>query len=334
MLTAQVWLDLDERLVSMNPDAPDQPRDAGGADMVVTLTGEGFGPQAYAVEVKPRPLRPADVPTGARDRAVLPLLIGAAASPATLRRAREAQVSVLVAPVDEHARTTGVLFFPGGSMTFEPPEGRSARPRGRVPWATYAAAVRLLDGPVSSQTALAAEIGVSPARVSQICRTLGPHVLRPASGGLVAADSLAAWLAARYPGAAEMSRTYLSAEPVATRSARRLVRWLGSRGVATAVSGEFAADAIAPWASPSRLLVYADRLADLTDAGLTPAPVSVANVVVAAPTDPYVAQALARVGEDEEPVLLDPWRVWLDLLRDQRTDAAATLSQHLVARTA
>ncbi|NTW42366.1 MAG: hypothetical protein HGA44_21245, partial [Cellulomonadaceae bacterium] len=136
----------------------------------------------------------------------------------------------------------------------------------------------------------------------------------------------AQWLVERYPRP-RLSSTWLTLEdPVpATQSITRL---LSDAHVRYAVTGQVAADVIAPWARPTRTTIWTDRLVDLEGAGCTPVPSVEATVTIAVPDDP---QALTLTSERHGIVVADPWRVWLTLMQDGDVDAANHLQSKLVA---
>lgn len=92
------------------------------------------------------------------------------------------------------------------------------------------------------------------------------------------------------------------------------------------MTGDVAADRLAPWARPRTVRVWARSIPDLTPLGLTPAPSASANVVIAVPADPYT---LSRAREVAGMRVSDPWRVWLDLKQHDATDAATHLAASL-----
>jgi hypothetical protein len=112
-----------------------------------------------------------------------------------------------------------------------------------------------------------------------------------------------------------------------------VAHWLAARNVSYALSGDVAADRLAPWARPIRALVYFDQALDLTSLGLTPAPPDVAMLELVVPDDPHVLRDARQLPSDL--VIAHPWRIWADTVVRGNTDAADALSTHLLGeRTA
>lgn len=320
MLISQVWVDLAEHdLAATLPDAHH-----------VTLTGSA-GAQTYLLEILSRAPGPARVAKAveAASAARLPaLLIAPDASSAAQRAAGRAGLSMLFAPESIGQPTRGNLITPAGDLlTLSDPSPARLR-RGRRPWATVAIAMYLLDGDVSTQGDLARRAAVSQARTSQVLRALGCWVHRTDSGWSVTdVDGLTRWLDEQ-PPPGRTATTWLALEdpsPIATRVAR----WLTEQHVRYALSGEVAADLLAPWAQPTRVLLYVDQALDLTPLGLTPAPPDAATLELVVPDDPYLLRDARPLSADL--MTAHPWRVWADTRARGSIDAANALRAHLLA---
>lgn len=162
----------------------------------------------------------------------------------------------------------------GTRLDLDPaPATPARRPRGKIPWATYEVAFRLLAGPAPSQRALASRAQISQPRVAQVLDALGPLVGHDA-GGWSAGPGLAAWLAEHYPQAVNITTTWPTLDPVVPL-ARRLGAHLEEEGIGHAFTGDVAADASAPCARPATLRIWVAPPVELTDLGLTPAPQAV-----------------------------------------------------------
>lgn len=254
-----------------------------------------------------------------------PLILAPSAGSSALAVAQRLGVSLLVVdPSGEPLR--GALVGADGSIhpieTAAPHVPR--RVSGRVPWATFEAALQLLAAPAPTQADLAARVGVSQPRIAQVISGWGALVRRDPSGWH-AEDGLADWLVEHYPASPRVTFSWLTLDaPVP--AAEAIASHLASLHVDHAVTGDVAADRLAPWARPRTVRVWARSIPDLTPVGLTPAPPGSANVVIAVPADPYV---LSRTREVAGMHLAEPWRVWLDLEQHEATDAAAHLAASL-----
>jgi hypothetical protein len=263
------------------------------------------------------------------------LLIAPKASLAAQRVTLRAGLSLLLAPDSIGQLTRGNPITPSGDLltlheTTATPVRRGRR--GRRPWATIAIATYLLEGDAATQDVLARRAGVSQARISQVLHALERWVQRT-DRGWTATDTagLAQWLAEQ-PPPGRTATTWLGLDDPAP-TATSVARWLTARNVQYALSGDVAADLLAPWARPSRALVYVDQALDLTPLGLTPAPPGAATLELVIPDDPYVLRDARVLPSDL--VIAHPWRVWADTAARGSTDAADALRAHLLGvRTA
>lgn len=324
MLISQVWVDLAEHDLAVS--LPDTHH--------VILTGPS-GERMYLLQILIRPPGPAQVVQAVADASTehLPgLLIAPKASPAAQRVALRAGLSLLLAPDSIGQLTRGHLITPSGDLlTLRETTATPVR-RGRRPWATVAIATYLLEGNASTQDALAERAGVSQARISQVLHAMERWVQRT-DPGWSATDTagLTQWLAEQ-PPPGRTATTWLGLDDPAP-AATSVAHWLTARNVKYALSGDVAADLLAPWARPTRALVYVDQALDLTPLGLTPAPPDAATLELVVPDDPYILRDARLLPSDL--VIAHPWRVWADTVARGNTDAANALRTHLLgARTA
>lgn len=324
MLIPQVWVDLAEHDLAVSmPDAHH-----------VILTGPS-GERMYLLRILVRPPGPAQVVKAGADASTedLPgLLIAPKASPAAQQAALRAGVSLLLAPHSIGQLTRGHLITPSGDLlTLAETTAAPARP-GPRPWATIAIATYLLEGNASTQDALAGRAGVSQARISQVLHALERWVQRTDRGWTVTDTAgLTQWLAEQ-PPPGRTATTWLGLDDPAP-AATTVAHWLTARNVSYALSGDVAADLLAPWARPTRALVYVDQALDLTPLGLTPAPPDAATLELVVPDDPYVLRDAHQLPSDL--VIAHPWRIWADTAVRRNTDAANALRTHLLGeRTA
>jgi hypothetical protein len=319
MLISQVWVDLAEHDLAVSlPDAHH-----------AILTGP-WGERMYLLQILTRPPGPAQVVQAAADASTqhLPgLLIAPKASPAAQHAALRAGLSLLLAPDSIGQLTRGHLVTPSGDL-LNLAETTATPPRpGRRPWATIAIATYVLEGNASTQDALAGRAGVSQARISQVLHALKRWVQRT-DHGWTATDTpgLAQWLAEQ-PPPGRTATTWLGLDDPAP-TATSVAHWLTAQDVSYALSGDVAADLLAPWARPTRALVYVDQALDLTPLGLTPAPPDAATLELVIPDDPYVLRDARQLPSDL--VIAHPWRVWADTVARGNTDAADALRTHLL----
>jgi hypothetical protein len=324
MLIPQVWVDLAEHDLAVTlPDANH-----------VILTGPS-GERMYLLRILTRPPGPAQVAKAASDAsaAQLPgLLIAPKASPAAQQAALRAGLSLLLAPDSIGQLTRGHLITPTGDLITLQETSPTPVRRGRRPWATIAIATYLLEGNASTQDALAGRAWDTPARTSQVLHTLQRWVQRT-DRGWTATDTagLTKWLLEQ-PPPGRTATTWLGLDDPAP-TATRVATWLTAQNVSYALSGDVAADLLAPWARPTRALVYVDQALDLTPLGLTPAPPDAATLELVVPDDPYVLRDARLLRADL--VAAHPWRVWADTVARGNTDAADALRTHLLGvRTA
>jgi len=104
------------------------------------------------------------------------------------------------------------------------------------------------------------------------------------------------------------------------------------------VSGDVAADILAPWALPQRALIYADEAGDLSQARFVPSPMADATLELVTTRDPavtpsvYAEPFLAAAATTRLP-LADPLVVLWDLNHATRVDADQA-ARHLRFRLA
>ncbi|OJV83561.1 MAG: hypothetical protein BGO37_09955 [Cellulomonas sp. 73-92] len=328
-LVAGVWADL----ATAYGIVADFPGPDARADVV--LSGPNLARTAFAIKRFTRPVQPsaarrlAAVAADSGKSDVRLLVIAPGASPEARRVAEEVGVSLIT--VQEGTQTEGFLCTVAGVVRLESPTQSPAqvRARGRVPWGTYAVAFTLLEGSVRDQSELAARAGIGRPRVSQVLTQLGEFVVHSnAEWAVRDPRALAAWLVERYPKEPLLATTWATLEPP-VRAAETASRRLDEIGVRHAVSGEVAADRIAPWARPATAWIWVAAPADLQPAGLTPAPADAATLTLAVSEDPHLLSS-ARPAADGMPQL-PGWRVWVDLVHQGRDDAADALADGLVA---
>jgi hypothetical protein len=298
----------------------------------------------------PTPLNPSDVVALVNNHAEPGLIIVPAATPAARAAVDAAGWSWLV---DSGQQVVGALRIAGRRIALDEHDNAALdRPRrgrpGPVPWGVLTLVRRLIERPYATQRELAELAGISQPRVSQSLRVLADRrlVQRSSAGWTVGdVDALVRWWLESYPGPGGISTFWFGLEPpmAQARAVVGLFDTVGPDGDATSagqsavvVSGDVAADIIAPWRAPERAVVYARTGLDLTRAGLTPAGADEATLEFVVPKDPGVW----GVSPITEPMrnglpLADPLQILWDVRRSPGADseeAAAWLWQTLRRR--
>jgi hypothetical protein len=263
------------------------------------------------------------------------LLVVPSATPGVRAAAEHAGWSLLI---NGPAGVTGVLRVGDAAVTIgAPARARARRTPGPTPWRSLTVIRRLIELPGANQTSLAAAAAISQPRVSQV---LGPLTVRRlvdrSAGGWVVRDFdglVRHWLDT-YPGPGGISTHWYGLAPPQSQ-AEAVVRLLSKRRRhGSVVSGDVAADMLAPWASPTRAVVYARAGADLSAADLTPAGEAESTLELVVPAD---AGVWPSAGTDDGALdLADPLQILWDVGRSRapdREEAVSRLWSHLRARS-
>jgi hypothetical protein len=282
------------------------------------------------------------------------LLVVPAASPAALQAAESAGISLLVIDERHNPPVRGHVVLPHHVVTLPAtrPGSEAAGPApirpGPHPWGSLAVIRQLLAGTAATQSELARRAAVSQPRVSQTLAGLDDAALVRRTGvaghsrWVVADwDALADWWLTRYPGPGGIT-TYWYALTSVPKQARAAVTELHRAGALAAVSGDPAADVLAPWHRPTRAVVYAQASdtsdpIDLEEPGLTPAGTEEATLELSVPADHGVWASPDPRGTDASLPLADGMQVLWDLARSPSSDtdqAVAALRPVLRARAA
>src|SRR5450830_215233 len=314
--------------------------DASGdraVDLVVRVPG--WTPVPFDVQVFTAPLTPtllgraANRQRQAGHHARL-LVVVPSATENLIAAAATQGVSVLIAPSDVGVPVAGMLVGPEGLvLRLEPPRDAGGAPQrrrpGRTPWGTYAVAFALIADAagLSSQRDVAHRVGLTQARVSQVLRDLGAIVALSPDGPRFDPKELGTWLVEHYPRGPRVAATWLTLDaPIPSAVAAHEL--LESLDVEHAVSGEVAADWLAPWARPLQAWMWSRSLADLTEIGATPVGPREANLTLAVAEDPYLLASARRHGDG--PPTVAPWRVWVDLVHQGHDESAEALMRALL----
>ena len=159
-------------------------------------------------------------------------------------------------------------------------------------------------------------------------RAMGARWVQRTDRGWTVTDTagLTQWLVEQ-PLPGRTATTWLGLDDPAPTAAT-VPHWLTAHNVSYALSGDVAVDLLAPWARPTRALVYVDQALDLTPLGLTPAPPDAATLELVVQDVPYVLRDAHKLPSDL--VIAHPWRIWADSVVRGNTDAANALRTHLL----
>lgn len=319
MLISKIWEALLD--VGIEPLAVD-------ADHIALRRGEAV--EHKVLVIASRPLNPSDVAEliGRHDEPGL--LVVPAASQETRGLAEAAGWSWLV---HDDAGVHGKILIGGERSVIRasvPREDSGHRKRGQIPWGSLTVIRRLLERPAGTQGMLAGLAGVSQPRVAQTLGVLADRglVRRKQSGWAVSnIDGLLETWLSTYPGPGGITTYWYGLESPREQcfSALEMIGRQAGPGTAV-VSGDVAADLVAPWRIPARAVIYAREGYDLSALGLTPSGAQEATLEFIVPRDPGVWPAQ---GLDEGDVgahmgaspLADSLQIFWDLRRAPGPDA-------------
>jgi hypothetical protein len=184
------------------------------------------------------------------------------------------------------------LLFHGREIKLKRPDvatgSRQQSRRGRPGWGIFSVlrALLALEGG-ARQIELVDFANVSQPRISQALSQLATlDLVERAPAGWAVTDKVKAitWWVDHYPGPGGLASHWYGLDPV-VEQAFRVHELLAAKGSRPAVSGDVAADLVAPWRTPVHALVYAEKGADLAAAGLTPAAAEDATLTLLLPAD-------------------------------------------------
>lgn len=207
------------------------------------------------------------------------------------------------------------------------------RPAGR-PGRSVFSVVRTLfaleDGATQDEIAKFAHVG--QAAVSKALNRLADRglVARGEHGWEVTdrAGAVSWWLG-HYPGPGGIETHWFGVDPINEQAYRAYVA-LGREQANPVVSGDVAADLVAPWRTPRRATLYAQRGADLSAIGLTPSDASVSTLTLVLADDPGVwpiskAPVLIEMRGHGDVARANAFQVLYDLSRSPGPDAGEAL---------
>ncbi|MBC7630263.1 helix-turn-helix domain-containing protein [Aeromicrobium sp.] len=194
--------------------------------------------------------------------------------------------------------------------------------RRRNPWGRWAIMrVYILNGEPRSQAELAKETGVTQSAVSKSNSALDGLVVRSASGWR-APDRLALWDAfmAEYAGPGGITTNWYGLDAV-THQSNSVVAAGASAGVQVLVSGDSAADQLAPWRVPARAAVYAASGIALGKLGFAQTTDERATLTFTVPADRTIWATAASWSQRRNTSTVDPVIAAWDVRRTGGPDA-------------
>ena len=237
-------------------------------------------------------------------------------------------------------RAPGLIFRQRLASTAPAPK-RTSLPRGSGSYAVIRALVAFSsdEDEELGATSLAAKVGISQPRASQILHRLHDLNLVDMSGHgrwQPQREALLDRFLAEYPGPGGSEQYYYtlsSPVDVAVRAGR-----MHTPAHPIAVSADVGPDLIVPWRRPSQVILYIKRAIDPSDLGLIDAQGKHdANVIMRIPEDRSVFPAPSLVGQvkGNEVPLADPLQQVWDLQNlggADRTEAAGRLREWILER--
>lgn len=217
-----------------------------------------------------------------RPAQISPLFVGRTITPGMLEQAKAGRFDVLT----EHPLR---LVLRGSVYEAEetrqiPVQRRTSRRSAWVRWAV-GRCLLLSSGPLR-QPAIADLLGTSQQAVSNAARQLGSLVVDDGSGlWAVNKESLLRYWMEEYTGPGGQEFGWYALDPIVeqTVKAANVAELFDARPL---ISGDVAADRIAPWKLPSRGRIYINSPIDLGGDGFVPAPVDEATLITCVPRDP------------------------------------------------
>ena len=194
--------------------------------------------------------------------------------------------------------------------------------RRRNPWGRWAIMRAYLhDGEPRSQVELAKETGVTQSAVSKSNSALGGLIVRSASGWR-ATDRSALWdiFMAEYAGPGGITTHWYGLDAVTDQS-NAVVAAGASAGVQVLVSGDSAADQLAPWRAPARAVIYATSGIALSKLGFAQTTGARATLTFTVPADQTIWATAASCSQRTNTPTVDPVMAAWDVSRTGGPDA-------------
>ncbi|WP_368497565.1 hypothetical protein [Herbiconiux sp. A18JL235] len=233
-------------------------------------------------------------------------------TPAGRRMASEHPDLVVVAVED------GVALVEGEELGRQPAVSVDGALSRRRPWGRFALMRSLLrTSAPRNQSTLARECGITQSAVSQGLKVLDQVERREL--GWVCTKPSEIWdlFLSDYPGTGGLSGWWFGLAPVSQQAERVTKEVEGAL-----LSGDIAADALAPWRRPRRGMVYVGSGVELEALGFARSRESKATLEVAIPADPTIwSTARAWASDNGRHDLVDPLIAAWDVARTGGPDA-------------
>ena len=259
-----------------------------------------------------------------------PLVAGRTITESMLERARRGELDVITEQplrlivrghVYSDDTVSGTSYVPGKTPR---------RHRGRPPWIRWATmrCLLLAPGPMR-QSEIAAALGSSQQAVSIAFQQLA-GLVKDTGSGFVASDKpvlLQKWTA-DYTGPSGQAFGWYNLDPVVEQT-ERAAEIAALYEVEPLISGDVAADRLAPWKLPAAGKVYVKSPVDLASDGFMPAPLNEATLVTCIPQDPTIWKLL-DIGPGSTGTrspLADAAIVYWDVLHGKDVDSTEAASK-------
>ncbi|RHW24042.1 hypothetical protein D0Z08_26185 [Nocardioides immobilis] len=230
----------------------------------------------------------------------------------------------------------GWVRFAGRTLRFEPtPKAQTPkRPPGRPGRGVFSVvrALFAMDGG-ARQAEIAEFAHVGQAAVSKALNRLAELDLvarRPHGWEMTNRAGAVSWWLANYPGPGGIETHWFGVESIGDQAYRAYAALDRSEHARPVMSGDVAADLVAPWRTPRRATLYARRGEDLSEVGLTPSDASAATLTLVLPQDAGVwpiskAPVLTEMRGHGDVARANAFQVLYDLSRSPGPDADEAL---------